>query len=121
MGLAASGRDSFPAPELVELKLGEVVHEAGDSMRHVYFPIDAIIWLLYVMESGVSAEIPVVGNEGLRLKDKFNKHGQLLHLVLRYTQALITQMAQPAVCSGRASSSTPAGRSPSPTGPAWNA
>ena len=128
--LSPSIRDLlFPHLELVELKLWEVVYEAGDSMRHVYFPIDAIISLLYVMESGASAEISVVGNEGLvgvavfmggestssravvqsagvayrlkgqRLKDEFNKHGELLHLILRYTQALITQMAQTAVCN----------------------
>lgn len=115
--------------ELVEMKLGDVVYESGDSLRHVYFPIDCIISLLYVMESGASAEISVVGNEGLvgvavfmggestssravvqsagvayrlkgqKLKDEFSKHGELLHLILRYTQALITQMAQTAVCN----------------------
>jgi CRP-like cAMP-binding protein len=119
----------FPHLELVEMKLGEVVYESGDSLRHVYFPIDCIISLLYVMESGASAEISVVGNEGLvgvavfmggestssravvqsagvayrlkgqKLKDEFNKHGELLHLILRYTQTLITQMAQTAVCN----------------------
>jgi CRP-like cAMP-binding protein len=119
----------YPHLELVEMKLGEVVYESGDSLRHVYFPIDCIISLLYVMESGASAEISVVGNEGLvgvavfmggestssravvqsagvayrlkgqKLKDEFNKHGELLHLILRYTQALITQMAQTAVCN----------------------
>jgi CRP-like cAMP-binding protein len=119
----------YPHLELVELKLGDVVYESGDSMRYVYFPIDAIVSLLYVMESGASAEISVVGNEGLvgiavfmggestssravvqsagvayrlkgqQFKDEFNKHGELLHLILRYTQSLITQMAQTAVCN----------------------
>ncbi len=119
----------FPHLELVEMKLGDVVYESGDSLRYVYFPIDCIVSLLYVMESGASGEISVVGNEGLvgvavfmggestssravvqsagvayrlrgqRLKDEFNKHGELLHLILRYTQALITQMAQTAVCN----------------------
>lgn len=111
------------------LALGKVLYESGDALRHVYFPTDAIVSLLYVMESGASAEISVVGNEGLigvalfmggestpsraivqsaghayrlpgqRLKDEFNRHGELLVLLLRYTQALITQMAQTAVCN----------------------
>lgn len=98
-------------------------------MRYVYFPTDCIVSLLYVMESGASAEISVVGKEGLvgislfmggestssralvqsggtgyrlpgqKLVDEFNQHGQLMSLVLRYTQALITQMAQTAVCN----------------------
>ena len=119
----------FPHLELVEMKLGDVVYESGDSLRYVYFPIDSIVSLLYVMDSGASGEISVVGNEGLvgvavfmggestssravvqsagvayrlrgqKLKDEFNKHGELLHLILRYTQALITQMAQTAVCN----------------------
>ena len=119
----------FPHLELVEMKLGDVVYESGDSLRYVYFPIDSIVSLLYVMESGASGEISVVGNEGLvgvavfmggestssravvqsagvayrlrgqKLKNEFNKHGELLHLILRYTQALITQMAQTAVCN----------------------
>ena len=119
----------FPHLELIPLPLGEVLYESGDTLRHVYFPVDAIVSLLYVMESGASAEISVVGNEGLigvalfmggestssralvqsgghayrllgqRLKDEFNRHGELLHLILRYTQALITQMAQTAVCN----------------------
>jgi CRP-like cAMP-binding protein len=119
----------FPHLELVEMKLGDVAYESGDSLRHVYFPIDCIVSLLYVMESGASAEISVVGNEGLigvavfmggestssravvqsagvayrlkgqRLKDEFNRHGELLFLTLRCTQALITQMAQTAVCN----------------------
>ena len=119
----------FPHLELVPLPLGKVLYESGDPLRHVYFPTDSIVSLLYVMESGASAEISVVGNEGLigvalfmggestpsraivqsagsayrllgqRLKDEFNRHGDLLLLMLRYTQALITQMAQTAVCN----------------------
>jgi CRP-like cAMP-binding protein len=119
----------FPHLELVEMPLGKVLYESGDALRHVYFPTNSIVSLLYVMESGASAEISVVGNEGLigvalfmggestpsraivqsagvayrllgqRLKDEFNTHGELLLLMLRYTQALITQMAQTAVCN----------------------
>ncbi len=119
----------FPSLELFHLKLGKALYESGDQLSHVYFPTDAIVSLLYVMESGASAEISVVGNEGLvgvalfmggestpsraivqsagtafrlsgqRIKDEFNRHGELLNLVLRYTQALITQMAQTAVCN----------------------
>lgn len=119
----------FSHLELVTLPLGQVLYESGESVRHVYFPTDSIISLLNVMESGASAEISVVGNEGLvgislfmggestpsravvqsagyayrlqgqRLKDEFNRHGELLVLMLRYTQALITQMAQTAVCN----------------------
>jgi CRP-like cAMP-binding protein len=115
--------------EPVTLALGEVVYESGDAMRHVYFPTDSIVSLLYVMESGASAEISVVGNEGLigvaifmggestpsralvqsagsayrmparLLMQEFNRHGELLQLMLRYTQALLTQMAQTAVCN----------------------
>ena len=119
----------FPELELVTLELGKVLYESGDTMRHVYFPVDSIISLLYVMEDGASAEISVVGNEGLvgvslfmggestpsrgvvqsagsayrlmgrKIKEEFNRHGELLVLMLRYTQALITQMAQTAVCN----------------------
>jgi CRP-like cAMP-binding protein len=119
----------FPHLELVPLPLGKVLYESGDKLRHVYFPTDCIISLLYVMEDGASAEISVVGNEGLigialfmggestpsraivqsgghafrlrgqLLKDEFNRHGELLGLMLRFTQALITQMAQTAVCN----------------------
>lgn len=119
----------FPYLEETAMPLGKVLYEAGDKMRHVYFPTDSIVSLLYVMESGASAEISVVGNEGLvgislfmggestssralvqsggsgyrllgqRLIDEFNHHGQLMSLVLRYTQSLITQMAQTAVCN----------------------
>ena len=119
----------FPALEIVELPLGNVLYESGDTLRHVYFPIDSIVSLLYVMENGASAEISVVGNEGIigvalfmggestpsraivqsaghayrllgqRLKDEFNRHGEMMLLMLRYTQSLITQMAQTAVCN----------------------
>lgn len=119
----------WPYLEVVEMPLGKVLYESGDSMRHVYFPTDSIVSLLYVMESGASAEIAVVGNEGMvgislfmggestpsravvqsaghayqllgqRLKDEFNHHTELQHLLLRYTQALITQMSQTAVCN----------------------
>jgi len=119
----------FPHLEAVPLPLGKVLYESGDTLRHVYFPTDSIVSLLYVMESGASAEISVVGNEGLigialfmggestpsraivqsaghayripgqRLKDEFNRHGEMLLLMLRYTQSLITQMAQTAVCN----------------------
>ena len=119
----------FPHLQLISLALGDVLYESGSVMRHVYFPTDAIVSLLYVMENGASAEIAVVGNEGLigvslfmggestpsraivqsagqafrlsgqRLKDEFNRHGELLQLMLRYTQSLITQMAQTAVCN----------------------
>jgi CRP-like cAMP-binding protein len=115
--------------ERVDMPLGKVLYESGATMRSVYFPIDCIVSLLYVMEDGASAEISVVGNEGLigialfmggestpsraivqsggsayrlpgqRLKDEFDRHGELLVLMLRYTQALITQMAQTAVCN----------------------
>ncbi len=115
--------------ELVQFTLGQVVYESGAAMSHVYFPTDSIVSLLYVMENGASAEISVVGNEGLvgvslflggestpsravvqsagsayrllrvRLKEEFNRHGELLTVILRYTQCLITQMAQTAVCN----------------------
>lgn len=119
----------FSHLEHVPLPLGQVLYESGESVRHVYFPTDSIVSLLNVTESGACAEISVVGNEGLvgislfmggestpsravvqssgygyrlqgqRLKDEFNRHGELLVLMLRYTQALITQMSQTAVCN----------------------
>jgi CRP-like cAMP-binding protein len=119
----------FPFVELEKLELGQVLYEAGDKMAYVHFPVDAIVSLLYVMESGASAEISVVGHEGLvgvalfmggestssravvqssghayrlksnKLKEEFNRHGRLLELMLRYTQSLITQMSQTAVCN----------------------
>ncbi len=119
----------FPYLELVPFELGKVLYESGDALRHIYFPTDSIVSLLYVMENGASAEISLVGNEGLvgialfmggestpsraivqsagssfrlsarRLRAEFDRHGALLTLMLRYTQALITQMAQTAVCN----------------------
>jgi CRP-like cAMP-binding protein len=119
----------FPHLERIALPLGKVLYESGDSLVHVYFPTDSIVSLLYVMENGASAEISVVGNEGMigiavfmggestpsraivqsaghayrlpqqRLKDEFNYSSEMRTLMLRYTQALITQMAQTAVCN----------------------
>lgn len=119
----------LPNLEMVALPLGKVLYESGDTLRHVYFPIDCIVSLLYVMENGASAEISVVGREGIigialfmggestpsraiiqsggyayrlharKFKDEFNLHTELLMLLLRYTQSLITQMAQTAVCN----------------------
>ena len=118
-----------PHLELVTLPLGDSVCEPGIPMRHVYFPTTAIVSLLYVMEDGASAEIAVVGNEGIvgisvfmggetttsravvqsaghayrlkgqLLKDAFFRAGPMQLLLLRYTQALLTQMAQTAVCN----------------------
>ncbi|WP_300657183.1 Crp/Fnr family transcriptional regulator [Pseudomonas sp.] len=118
-----------PKLELVPLPLGKVLYESGDTLSHVYFPTDSIVSLLYVMENGASAEISVVGNEGFigvavfmggesttsraivqsagyayrlparQFKDEVNRYSEMLHLMLRYTQALITQMAQTAVCN----------------------
>lgn len=119
----------FPHLELVELPLGRVLYESGETLRYVYFPLDCIVSLLYVLESGASAEISVVGFDGLvgvslfmgggsttsravvqsagfayrllrnRINEEFNRHGELMLLLLRYTQSLITQMAQTAVCN----------------------
>ena len=119
----------LPQLEPVDMPLGLVLYESGATLSHVYFPTTAIVSLLYVMENGASAEIAVVGNEGIvgislfmggestpsravvqsagkgfRLKaqvvkEEFNRAGPVLHLLLRYTQALITQMAQTAVCN----------------------
>ena len=115
--------------ELVPMGLGESIYESGGHLQHVYFPTTAIVSLLYVMQDGASAEIAVVGYEGVLgislfmggettpsravvqsagygyrlnsqvLMDEFNRAGPMLHLLLRYTQALITQMAQTAVCN----------------------
>jgi CRP-like cAMP-binding protein len=115
--------------EKVDMPLGQVLYEPGATLTHVYFPITAIVSLLYVMENGASAEIAVVGNEGLvgislfmgggstpsravvqsagqglrlkaqLMKDEFNRAGPVLQLLLRYTQALITQMALTAACN----------------------
>jgi CRP-like cAMP-binding protein len=119
----------FPHMKLVDLPLGKVLYESGDALHSVYFPTDSIVSLLYVMESGASAEISVVGNEGVvgiavfmggettpsralvqsagsafslssqRLRNEFNGFADMRMLMLRYTQGLITQMAQTAVCN----------------------
>jgi CRP-like cAMP-binding protein len=115
--------------ELVTLPLGMALYESGDKLNHVFFPTTAIVSLLYVMENGASAEIAVVGNDGIvgialfmggetmpnravvqsegqayrlqgqLLKDEFNRGGALQHLLLRYTLAMLAQMAQTAVCN----------------------
>ncbi len=115
--------------ELVDFPLGQVLCEAGRTMSHVYFPLDAIVSLLYVLEDGASAEIAIVGNEGLvgisifmggesttsravvqssgkglrmsgqAIKAEFDASPAVTHLLMRYTQAMITQMAQTAVCN----------------------
>ncbi|MFZ6655960.1 Crp/Fnr family transcriptional regulator [Undibacterium sp. TJN19] len=115
--------------ELVEMPLGQALYEAGGLLQYVYFPTTSIVSLLYVLESGASAEIAIVGNEGILgislfmggettpsravvqcagygyrlkaqlLKEEFNRAGPFLRLLLRYTQALITQMTQTAVCN----------------------
>jgi CRP-like cAMP-binding protein len=119
----------LPHLELVPLPLGWAVYESGRDQGYVYFPTTSIISLLYVMEDGSSAEIAIVGNDGIvgialfmdgettpsravvqsagygyrmragLLKKEFECGGHLQHLLLRYTQALITQMAQTAVCN----------------------
>jgi CRP-like cAMP-binding protein len=119
----------LPQLEPAPMPLGQVLYESGATLSHVYFPTTAIVSLLYVMENGASAEIAVVGNEGIvgislfmggestssravvqsagsgfrlkaqMMKNEFNRAGPVLHLLLRYTQALITQMAQTAVCN----------------------
>ena len=119
----------FAHLEFVELPLRALMYEAGRPMRHVYFPTNSIISMQYLMENGASTAISVVGNEGLlgitlymggestpvrslvqsagcayrlprpRVKEEFNRHGELLLLMLRYTQALITQIGQTAVCN----------------------
>ena len=119
----------FPHLELVPMPLGHVLYEPGIQMRHVYFPTTSIVSRLCVMEDGASAEIAVVGNEGIvgvslfmggettpsravvqsaghayrlkgpLLKDEFYRAGPMQRLLLRYTQALLTQMAQTAVCN----------------------
>jgi CRP-like cAMP-binding protein len=119
----------LPFIETIELPLGKVLYEPGTKMSHVIFPSSAIVSLLYALENGSSAEIAVVGNEGVvgisifmggestpsravvqsagvgykikssMLMDEFNRGGPIMHLLLRYTQALITQMSQTAVCN----------------------
>jgi len=125
----AEWRRWLPELESIDMPLGQVLYESGNTLSHVYFPTTSIVSLLYVMENGASAEIAVVGNEGIvgislfmgggstpsravvqsagrglrlnaqMLKNEFNLSGPVLHLLLRYTQALITQMAQTAVCN----------------------
>ncbi len=119
----------LPQIEPIDLPLGHVLYESGETMSHVYFPSSAIVSLLYVLENGASAEIAVVGNEGIvgislfmgggsspnraviqsagegfrlnaqALQEEFQRAGPVLHLLLRYTQALIAQMSQTAVCN----------------------
>jgi CRP-like cAMP-binding protein len=118
-----------PNLELVPMQLGEVLYESGGQLKHVYFPTTSIVSLHYVMENGSSAEIAGVGNEGILgislfmggnstpsraivqtaghgyrlsarlLMEEFNRAGLMMRLLLRYTQALITQMSQTAVCN----------------------
>src|ERR1700733_715698 len=119
----------LPFLEPVTLPLGKVLYEPGDVLRDIYFPTDSIVSLLYMFKDGRSAEIAVVGNDGAvglalfmggetttnraivqsagsayrlsgeRLKEELGRHTEMLHILLRYTQALITQMAQTAVCN----------------------
>ncbi len=131
--LAALPRDQWerwrPHLEYVDLPLGQVLYEPGSRLSHVYFPTTVIVSLLYVMKNCESAEIAVVGNEGVvgvslfmggestssralvqsaggayrltaeRMKEEFDRAGPVLHLLLRYTQALMTQMVQTAACN----------------------
>lgn len=131
--LAALSQDECecvcPHLEPVHLPLGQVMYESGEALHHVYFPIDCIVSLLYVLEDGASAEIAVVGNDGMVgislfmggdstpsravvqsagwalrlsgkvLKDEFHHSSELQMLLLRYTQSLMTQMAQTAACN----------------------
>ena len=126
---AAEQERLYPHLQLVPMPLGKVLYESGDVLHHVYFPTNCIVSLLYVLADGASAEISVVGNEGLigialfmggdttpsraivqsagsafrlsgqLLKDEFHRNGEAQLLLLRYTQSLITQMAQTAVCN----------------------
>jgi CRP-like cAMP-binding protein len=118
-----------PQLESVDMPLGMVLHESGEAMKHAYFPTTAIVSLLYVTEAGASAEIAIAGREGLvgvslfmggestpsravvqsgghgyrlhaaALRDEFKISTPVVHLLLRYTQALITQLSQTAVCN----------------------
>ncbi len=118
-----------PKLEEVDMSLGEIVYESGRTLDHVYFPSTCIVSLLYVLESGASAEIAVVGYEGVVgvslfmggettpnravvqsaggayrlpaaiIQSEFRRGGAMQHLMLRYTQSLLTQMAQTAVCN----------------------
>ena len=119
----------YPKLRLVKMPLGKILYEPGDALRFVYFPTDCIVSFLYVLENGSTAEICVVGNDGMvgvslfmggetttsraivqssgsayrlkgtRLTQEFERQGETMHSLLRYTQALITQMAQTAVCN----------------------
>jgi len=119
----------YPHLKRVPMPLGKVIYESGAELRNVYFPTDCIVSLLYVLENGASAEISVVGNEGLigialfmggettpsraivqsagfayqlagqLLKEEFHRDADMQQLLLRYTQSLITQMTQTAVCN----------------------
>jgi CRP-like cAMP-binding protein len=126
---AAERERVYPLLELAQMPLGKVLYESGSRLDHVYFPANAIVSLLYVMADGASAEIAVVGNDGMvgvalfmggettpsravvqsagvayrlagkALKEEFRRGGSMQNLLLRYTQALLTQMAQTAVCN----------------------
>ena len=119
----------LPQLEAIDMPLGQVLYESGGTLEYVYFPMASIVSLLYVLESGASAEIAVVGNEGIVgialfmgggstpsravvqsagkgfrlsarvMKEEFNRAGPVLHLLLHYTQAMITNMTQPAFCN----------------------
>ena len=125
----AESKRLLPHMELVSFPLGKALYESGDQLYHVFFPTTAIVSLLYELENGSSAEIAVVGHEGVvgialfmggdtmpnravvqsagdayrlpgrLLKEEFNRGGALQHLLLRYTLAMLTQMAQTAVCN----------------------
>jgi CRP-like cAMP-binding protein len=125
----AESKRLLPHLEHVSLPLGKALYESGDQLNHVYFPTTSIVSLLYELENGSSAEIAVVGHEGIvgialfmggdtmpnravvqsageayrlqgaLLKQEFNRAGALQHLLLRYTLAMLTQMAQTAVCN----------------------
>ena len=118
-----------PHLELVPMRLGDCLYEPGGQLQHVYFPTTAIVSLLYILESGVSAELAGVGNEGMvgislfmggdttsssatvqtaghayrlqgrLLKEEFHRGGLMQRLLLRYTQVLLTQVAQTAACN----------------------
>ncbi|WP_370978604.1 Crp/Fnr family transcriptional regulator [Agaribacterium sp. ZY112] len=121
----------FKHLELVTLSRDDVIHKSGIDLTHIFFPVDTIISLLYDLADGAATEIAMIGNEGLlgvavfmggestpsravviktgyayrisakRIKDEFNRHEELLVLLLRYTQSLTSQMAQTAICNRR--------------------
>jgi CRP-like cAMP-binding protein len=125
----AVGERLFPHMKLVKMARGAVVYESGAPLGQIYFPADCVISLLYVLADGSSAEISVVGNEGAvglslfiggetttsralvqspgsayqlsgrRLREELESHGDMLHILLRYSQSLLTQMAQTAICN----------------------